>query len=330
MAVKFSLILPVYNVEKFLPDCLESLLAQDLPETEYEIICVIDGSPDNSKAAVQSYMAKHRHIRLLEQPNSGVCAARNRGFQAAVGKYVWFIDPDDMIAAGCLGKIYRLMEKYQADIFEFDYSVCGESATYQPRTVNFAVDGENREGSSGSGWLSVCLAEYLRRNHIEWNTQLHYGEDYLWALQTKYRKHRSIYTHARLYLYRQRADSAMHIVSREKTEKHYQDMLLLFDIYGEEYERCKVENMPDGVSTNLQRRRQLCAETALCYLLKLKLPGHELKSRLADMKQRGCYPYPLMWWNLGRRSVLGPWHKRLLKFLFPFEHYFLLASRFHR
>jgi len=328
--LKFSMILPIYSVERFLPDCLESLLCQDIPEEEYEIICVIDGSPDNSAQVVRSYMAKHHNIKLIEQSNSGVGVARNRGFREASGKYVWFIDPDDMIASNCLGKIFQLMEMQNADIFEFAYSTCGENEKFVSHAIGFEVDGENRAGSSGSGCLSVCLSDYLRRHHIEYDPRLHYGEDYLWAFQTKYRKHKSLYTRAKLYVYRQRANSAMHSESADKAEKHMQDMLLLYDIYGQESARLRSENMPQNMLANVRQRRQLCLESALFYLMKLKLPFCELKDRLRQLKQRGCYPYHLMFWNLGLRSVLGPWKMRLFKFLFPFEPYYLLVCSLYR
>ena len=330
MMLKFSLILPGYNVERFLPDCLDSLYCQNISEEEYEIICVIDGSPDNSAQVVRSYMAKHHNIKLIEQPNSGVGVARNRGFCEASGKYVWFIDPDDMIAANCLGKIFDIMEKNRADIFEFDYTTCVETEKYRPIEINFKVEGANREGSSGSGCLSVCLSDYLRKNRIKFNPQLHYGEDYLWAFQTKYRDHRSLYTHAKLYIYRQRTNSAMHIASREKTEKHLQDSLLLFDIYQQEYERCEKEKMPTSALINIRHRRQLCLDSALWCLMKLKLPHRELLRRLKDLKQKGYYPYRPMFWNLGLTSVLGPLKLRLLKLLFPFEPYYLLVCAAYR
>ena len=233
--VKFSIILPIYNVETFLTDCLDSLYFQDIQDNEYEIICVIDGSPDHSKDIVRMYQIKHDNIKLIVQPNSGVCAARNRGFLEATGKYIWFIDPDDMIATNCLGKIYDLMERNKADIFELNFATCNEDTKFIKQNINFEIDGENREGSHGSGCLSICLSSYLKKNKIQWNPQLHYGEDYLWAFQTKFRRHKSIYTNSKLYFYRQRNNSAMHIVSKDKTEKHLQDMLLLYNIYGDEF-----------------------------------------------------------------------------------------------
>ena len=79
--MRLSIVLPVYNVAKFIPDCLESLLCQDIPKEDYEIICVNDGSPDNSVEVIEGYIQKYQNIKLINQPNSGVCVARNTGFE---------------------------------------------------------------------------------------------------------------------------------------------------------------------------------------------------------------------------------------------------------
>ena len=107
--MKFSLILPVYNVEKYLPKCLDSCLQQDLSLKEYEIIVVIDGSPDHSLQIAKKYQAQYPNIKIVEQANGGLSAARNTGLRHAVGEYVWFIDSDDCITANVLKNIYATL-----------------------------------------------------------------------------------------------------------------------------------------------------------------------------------------------------------------------------
>lgn len=92
---KFSLIIPVYQVEQYLAECLDSVLAQTY--TDYEIICVNDGSTDSSLAILENYALKYRQINVINQVNKGLSAARNTGIKAACGEYLFFLDSDDWI-----------------------------------------------------------------------------------------------------------------------------------------------------------------------------------------------------------------------------------------
>ena len=93
--IKFSFIVPVYNVEKYLSRCLDSLLTQNYQN--FEIICINDGSPDNSINILQMYQKKHNNIFIINQENKGLGGARNTGLKYASGDYIWFIDSDDWI-----------------------------------------------------------------------------------------------------------------------------------------------------------------------------------------------------------------------------------------
>ena len=86
---KISVIIPVYNVEKYLGECLDSVLRQTLKDIE--IICVDDGSTDDSPKILSEYAAKDSRIRIITQPNGGLSAARNAGMDAATGKYIYFL-----------------------------------------------------------------------------------------------------------------------------------------------------------------------------------------------------------------------------------------------
>lgn len=89
-----SIIVPVYNGEQYLKACLDSLLAQDISPKEYQILCINDGSTDASGSILAAYSAYNPNILVLQQPNSGVVAARNAGLKAASGDYIWFVDAD--------------------------------------------------------------------------------------------------------------------------------------------------------------------------------------------------------------------------------------------
>ena len=95
--IKISVIVPVYNVEKFLSTCLESILDQGLSEQEYEIILINDGSIDGSLAICNLYAKAHSNIHVYSQENQGVSLARNLGMSKARGEWVMFLDSDDYL-----------------------------------------------------------------------------------------------------------------------------------------------------------------------------------------------------------------------------------------
>lgn len=100
--MKLSIIIPVYNVEQYIEKCLTSCLEQDIPQSDYEIIVVNDGSPDGSLAIAERIAATATNITVISQPNGGLSAARNAGLKAAKGEYIWFVDSDDWIEENCL------------------------------------------------------------------------------------------------------------------------------------------------------------------------------------------------------------------------------------
>lgn len=110
---EISIIVPVYNVEKYLPQCLDSILAQTF--TDFELICVNDGSTDRSGKILDEYVVKDSRIKVIHQQNKGLVGARNSGIDAAKGKYLYFVDSDDTIHPQLLEICHALAEKENAD-----------------------------------------------------------------------------------------------------------------------------------------------------------------------------------------------------------------------
>jgi glycosyltransferase involved in cell wall biosynthesis len=115
---KVSVIIPVYNVEKYLGECLDSVLRQTLKDIE--IICVNDGSTDGSAKMLAEYAAKDPRIRIITQANAGLSAARNAGMDAACGKYIYFLDSDDYIKDDAMAKCFSICERDGLDQLSFN------------------------------------------------------------------------------------------------------------------------------------------------------------------------------------------------------------------
>ena len=118
---KVSVIVPVYNVEKFLIESLTNLLNQTLDD--YEIICINDGSTDNSLELLNEFSSKNDNIKIINQKNCGCGCARNRGLKEASGEYIYFFDPDDLIEKYTLEKLYDNAIKNNSDMVLFKYGL---------------------------------------------------------------------------------------------------------------------------------------------------------------------------------------------------------------
>ena len=95
--MKLSIVIPVYNAEMYISDCLESIFRQGLSNDDFEVIIINDGSTDNSMKAIADIAERHPNIRVTTQPNSGTSVARNHGIAQTTGTYVMFVDADDLL-----------------------------------------------------------------------------------------------------------------------------------------------------------------------------------------------------------------------------------------
>ncbi len=123
--MKLSIIVPVYGVAKYLPKCVDSLLAQDI--SDHEIILVDDGSPDECPQICNQYAEQYSNIKVIYQANAGLSAARNTGIAAATGDYIMFVDSDDYLQPNVLGALMAQVEREKLDVLRFRYQNVRES-----------------------------------------------------------------------------------------------------------------------------------------------------------------------------------------------------------
>lgn len=136
MTLRLSIIVPFYNVEPYIEECIRSLYAQDIPWEEYEVICVDDCSPDNSRAIVKRLQLEFPTLQLLTHiQNKRQGGARNTAIQIAQGRYVWFVDSDDYIGKNCLKNLLEVAEKDDVDLLKFYYQKMGSIPF--PKMINY-------------------------------------------------------------------------------------------------------------------------------------------------------------------------------------------------
>lgn len=188
MALKLSFIIPCYNVERYIADCLDSIYAQDMPEEGFEVICVDDYSTDDTCSVIENWLQAHPNLKLIRhQRNMRVGIARNDGMKQAKGDYICFVDADDMLPKGVMKKICSVAIENDLDVLLYnnDVDVAGklieESVKYIDSTV---VSGEEfiekylhgNIGKLGSPWAKLFKRSFLLQHSI-WYSDLVYSED---------------------------------------------------------------------------------------------------------------------------------------------------------
>ena len=265
-----SVIIPIYNVEKYLPECLDSLLAQTYPH--WQAICVNDGSKDNSLQILQQYADKDARFVIINQANQGLSMARNNGLKQAKGEYVYFLDSDDCLHPQCLEAAYSCAEKYQAEMvcFGFLKNKTGNiiSQKYNLSKIKIKVTDtplffQSRHGKyriSFNVWSKLYKRELL--NGLEFIPKIHF-EDYPHTYAVLARKPRTAILDAKLYFYTINPQSISKQKSTVKTIKDFAAGLdYVCDIYKKsatpkEYDFVKLYLLPHILEEELR-----CCETA--------------------------------------------------------------------
>jgi glycosyltransferase involved in cell wall biosynthesis len=152
--MQLSFIIPVFNVELYIERCLRSLLDQDIPPDQYEIICINDGSTDKSKDVIDTIKAEYKNIILIEQSNQGVSTARNKGIAIARGEYLMMVDSDDFILPNILKERLRILDKYKPDVAYAGYVALDENLKEEFR---FDPDYDIRKVLSGIDFINSYM-----------------------------------------------------------------------------------------------------------------------------------------------------------------------------
>lgn len=187
--ILISFILPVFNQECYLSDCLDSIFSIDLPPSSYEVICVDDCSTDKSVELIQQYQGLHENLILIKHAvNKKAGSARNTGIQAACGKYIWFVDPDDLIVS-TVSHAFYFCDKNNLDVLCFNYTILkGESELVDlcfeanspilSGTVFLEkVWGKTLIYNLGNPVRSFFRREILQKNNILFEEHVPYGEE---------------------------------------------------------------------------------------------------------------------------------------------------------
>ena len=245
---KLSIVIPVYNVENYIPQCLESILSQSFKDLE--IICVNDGSTDNSLSVLQDYKAKYGRIIIIDKKNEGSGIARNAGLSIAKGEYVYYVDGDDWIEDNALEKIIVKADKLNTDILIFGglsyYEGKGKNGGYSANKLPkkyldkvFSAKEIKKDifKFPSTAWTKLYKRDFLVKNNIKFQ-DIKAGQDQLPFFHSMIKAERIALLPENIYCYRKNRKGAVTSVKKKKSFSP------IYVFYGVE-EMLKSENLLD-------------------------------------------------------------------------------------
>lgn len=229
MPPKISIIIPLYNTEKYIRPCLESIYRQGLPEETFEVLVVNDGSTDKSVSIIGELARVHPNLQVIHQPNQGVSAARNHGLELANGTYIWFVDADDLLAEDSLPEMLRIAEEHTTDILKIGHTSmeCDkgqDDANPSSRTPDagetvcksgmqgFVEDFNPRQGYV---WQYLFRREFLKEKQLAFTPGVTFCEDWIFSVSALLTANRFTRIPLPVYFYRQHENSAIHTLNKK-------------------------------------------------------------------------------------------------------------------
>ena len=223
--IVLSIIVPVYNVEDYLSECLDSIVENKPPKDSIEIICVNDGSTDKSMEILNRYSSKYDFLYVITQDNGGLAAARNTGLKYARGKYIHFLDSDDCMQPGCYKLLIEKMEKFQLDMLFFNAHSFYENESLEEKytwyKTGYQKNQEDGVISSGGDYFCKCHTKgnlvvqacmYITKksliddNNLKFPNGIIY-EDNLFTITAMSKAHKVMHINDEFYLRRVREGS---------------------------------------------------------------------------------------------------------------------------
>lgn len=201
-----SIIIPVYNSEKYLSKCLNSVIYQTY--SNLEIIVINDGSTDNSESIVKEYLNNDDRIKYFENVNHGVSYTRNYGLSVATGKYITFLDSDDTIEENFIEKMLFCYKNNDVQLVVCDYTNRKKKSKNMTKSETL-ISMMNGKEIMGYCWNKMYLNEIIKKHEIKFNENIYVCEDFLFNVKYFSYIRNSFYLTEHLYNYVIHSDSAL-------------------------------------------------------------------------------------------------------------------------
>lgn len=334
--MQLSIVIPCYNMERYLPECLDSLLRQNLDASDFEIIVVNDGSKDATLQIARDYAAQHDNIVVIDKKNAGVGAARNSGFDRAQGKYLYFLDPDDYLAENTMPILLELIEENQLDILTFNSKAVFEKRFPESTNLNDPIasltisDGISyiaRRKHKNEIWWFLVNRKFMEASGIRF-IEGRWMEDAILTSELFCKAKRMAHVDLDVHRYRILPTSAM----RNKSPEHYNKVIFDNANAAHVYDGL-IKSIPkthpdaDGCIKRLKTRQQSFVFFLMVRLMKSDISVRKIPEMLKGFEKIGAYPlkkfigedyhgvgYSFLVYVFNRKPLINPFIKMFRTF----------------
>ncbi|WP_067151778.1 glycosyltransferase [Pseudotamlana agarivorans] len=338
---KLSVLIPVYNGEKYIKRCLENLLNQNIPKSDYEILIINDGSKDNSASILQYYASKHSNILFFNEENRGSDISRNKLIEKATGDYIYFLDIDDYVIPNSLSTILELAISYNLDICGFqsktiDQNIKSENVDVelnQLRSINSLNVTTGEEFILSNHFIQTIWWFFIKKDFIdkynikfvESNGQSSY--DSVYATKSLVLADRFAYVKVPIHRYLLSDNSVMRASNLEDQTKLYNNLVAaVIEFNSLISELNSIKTLDPSMNNYLIDLRGKMTRDIINRMLKSKISNSFFKEKLRVLKVEKLYPIDILPANYSLKSKIYLSFEKNMKLLFLTKRIYSLRS----
>ena len=296
--IKLSIIIPIFNVERYIERCIKSVAAhQDIDVDLYEIILINDGSTDNSLEIAKQVAENYNNISIITQKNTGLGGARNHGIKLAKGEYIWFIDSDDFIQKRSLNAILQKLSDEKLDVLAFDFSCTNEYGDII-NWIDFKLNFNNRKLLNGPEfyelnykesyiWLYIFKRSLFTNNHIAIKNRINMQDSELLP-RIMFHVKTIAFLDKKIYYYVNREDSFINSNNIRTRLKYYKSIIKVSYFLKEFQETLSTNHI---IIKSLSKKQKEIHKMLFQQYLYTNFDNERLKELLELLKTSNLFPF---------------------------------------
>lgn len=287
----------MYNAQNYIGNCIESLLNQNIPDDDYEIIIIDDGSRDNSVAIVDGYVKSHKNIRLYKEPNAGAFTTRNKLLKFAKGNYIYNLDADDYVVHNCFEELLKSAEENRLDIIGFKTK---ETSDLSELNLNDSIESDKVKLCSGLEfienhpllrheiWWYFIKRDFMLEHDMVFNTN-EYNADVMFTLKALLKAKNVGYHPISIHRYVQTEDSLMRSNDFSIVKKRLEYIQMMIGNTSELINDVKGKHS-NTLVINMEHRRDVFTFFNIINMIRNAFRTDYVKEKILMFKSVDAYP----------------------------------------